>query len=1698
MCDIFKLTKITYFLVIILRKCYCDQQYKRDVDLIFSNMKDIRRFTFRLSNYTAIVGGLEEVRALDYDYASDLLFYILVHDQEDYFIMKTSINKPGVSTVVVEGQKFINSFEGISVDWVTKKIYFTDINTNRIETCQYDGELRRVLVSEKLHQPMGIALLPQEGFMFVADSGDSPKIIRFRMDGSHRKVLVELSYTVNVPCSIAVDTATNLVYWGDTLCNKIESMTTSGKTRSFVELDSDKKPYYITAFGGKVFWTNRFSKIFSWTFNQTVYEISSFSGSSISPHGIAVYSADKQPKVNTSCIDNGGCSHLCLLSKDISVCQCPTGVPLKTDKKSCSEIKKFLLVGRKADIRMISLDVEEVVDIVLPIKEMQYANGIDYDILEQMVYWTDFNTKSINRAFLNGTGHRQVVKTDIAEPAHLAIDWIARNLYWSDTSLNRIEVSRLDGSSRKIIVSENLIQPRGIAIDPVGGHIYWSVWGNYTRIERADLDGGNRKDIVWEDLQFVNGIAFYKNILYWADGGKKEIGMYDTIKKQPSKLPAEVFHPFAISVLDNNLYWTDWRREVTRFNIATKKCNTLISGDSMADVMGIKAVDTQLLTGYNPCHYQYTKCSHLCFFNVMKNASVCACPAEMELSLDAVTCIVPNGFLLYSGSIDGLKKLSIDTNRASKLSMPNSKSARLLEIYSNESRIFWLEETDPSTINSAYLNGSGFKTVVSGGLKDVNGLAIDWMAQNIYWINGRIEVAKLNGLFRKVLIYGEDILEPTLIVINPVVSRMYWFQRSLNGSDQYSLWQASLDGSDKRFLIKGIHPTSCSIDYKTSNVYWVHQNLQDSSIEYYDFNSSRRVLVYSGLPPTHALLVFQDSLIFGSHGDSTSIKKLSVMGKGQVIDLIKDSPFIHDIKVIHNGLQLGSNLCSRNNGGCEHLCFALSVSSRVCSCATHYNLVEDGRCFQPEHFLIFSYEFSFARVIFQDTVPEAVLPIYSQVKSSAIAFDEVRNFLYWLDSSTTSVSRVHQNGSGYESIKLSYSQSSILPDPYDFALDQFSNSIYWTDKNNNAIKFINLFTRKNGTILQESSYFPRKITVFPEHGSLFWTNEDLKTQKCGIMSTKISGVHSTTLLKVRKSFIVDIAIDFISHRLFWLDTDSIHSISLSGKDFIDNIVQNIHTPVALAVFGQYLFYADSSRSFIYKVSKENVTSQTVFHGKYEHLSSLVVVNLTRGKDSHPCRINNGGCSDICTINYQIDHSPLKSSPMPLCACPLFQSLVNGNTCEVHEHCNSVNEFFCKSDSLCINSSKKCDYKEDCANGEDELCSYPYQPCNTGFIACGNKGCIDVSNRCDGRVNCPHGEDEYNCDLCGKNQFHCKDDYRRCINDFQICDGLTDCFDASDEFNCKKKNNLTNIHQPSQQTKETSIAAGIISGVVVCIILLIFALFFFFRIRQSKKTVSREQEMSIWPMNQLSSEIGSLTGESNYTKSSISTYVSTMSKNTDKSFYDRNNVTGASSVVSDYSHVPLNPPPSPTTDRGFSVISDAPTTYDYTSCDQCSCQTGEEYDAPPPTLASLNDLELYCPINKHVQANWYHLDSISNNSHQVHNNSNKRVRSRNRNIRNNISSNKINGSHISGKGVSKVDSLQRQWLSKEESDLDSSYEREGIYGDVNNRLLIFDPPPTPCTNYLSEEERPSSDTETSVIAYGNSIRTHFAPPPSPVS
>lgn len=53
--------------------------------------------------------------------------------------------------------------DGLACDWLTKKLYWADSDTNRIEVSQFDGRNRKVLFWNELDQPRDVVLAPQNG-----------------------------------------------------------------------------------------------------------------------------------------------------------------------------------------------------------------------------------------------------------------------------------------------------------------------------------------------------------------------------------------------------------------------------------------------------------------------------------------------------------------------------------------------------------------------------------------------------------------------------------------------------------------------------------------------------------------------------------------------------------------------------------------------------------------------------------------------------------------------------------------------------------------------------------------------------------------------------------------------------------------------------------------------------------------------------------------------------------------------------------------------------------------------------------------------------------------------------------------------------------------------------------------------------------------------------------------------------------------------------------------------------------------------------------------------------------------------------------------------------------------------------------------------------------------------------------------------
>uniref|UniRef100_A0A674I2P4 LDL receptor related protein 4 n=1 Tax=Terrapene triunguis TaxID=2587831 RepID=A0A674I2P4_9SAUR len=395
--------------------------------------------------------------------------------------------------------------DGLAVDAIGRKVYWTDTGTNRIEVGNLDGSMRKVLVWQNLDSPRAIALYHEMGYMYWTDWGENAKLERSGMDGSGRLVLI--SNNLGWPNGLAVDKAGSQLLWADAHTERIEAADLNGANRHTL-LSPVQHPYGLTLLDSYIYWTD-------WQ-TRSIHRADKDTGANVIlvranlPGLMDIQAVDRTRQLgfNKCSIRNGGCSHLCLPHPAGFSCACPTGIQLKSDEQTCDPSPEtYLLFSSRGSIRRISLDTNDHTDVHVPVPELNNVISLDYDSVDGKIYYTDVFLDVIRRADLNGSSMETVIGHGLKTTDGLAVDWVARNLYWTDTGRNTIEVARLDGSCRKVLINNSLDEPRAIAAFPKKGYLFWTDWGHIAKIERANLDGSERKILINTDLGWPNGLT---------------------------------------------------------------------------------------------------------------------------------------------------------------------------------------------------------------------------------------------------------------------------------------------------------------------------------------------------------------------------------------------------------------------------------------------------------------------------------------------------------------------------------------------------------------------------------------------------------------------------------------------------------------------------------------------------------------------------------------------------------------------------------------------------------------------------------------------------------------------------------------------------------------------------------------------------------------------------------------------------------------------------------------------------------------------------------------------------------------------------------------------------------------------------------------------------------------------------------------
>lgn len=1486
--------------------------------LLFANRKDVRLVDAANSrNSSVIISGLEDAAAVDFYYAENSVFWT---DVSLEMIKRTYVNGSQTSTNVITFG--LLSPDGLALDWLGEKLYWTDSETNRIEVSNLNGSCRKILFWEHLDQPRAIALDPLNGYMYWTDWGERPKIERAGMDGSKQNRSVIISERIHWPNGLTLDYEDSKIYWADAKLNFIHSCNFDGSDRRPVVQGSLPHPFALTLFEERLFWTDWHTRAIHSCHKRTGGNREVVHSDIYSPMDIHVYTAKRQPASNNPCgNNNGGCSHLCLMSPQppFFSCACPTGVRLHENGHTCaSSPKEILLLARRSDLRRISLDTPDYTDVILQLSDIRHTIAIDYDTVEDYVYWTDDEVHLIRRAHMDGSGQEVIVSTEVEHPDGVAVDWIGRNLYWTDTGTDRIEVCRLNGTSRKVLISEGLVEPRAICLDPMRGHMYWTDWGANPKIERANMDGTERIALINSSLGWPNGVAidYQEKKLYWGDAKTDmiEVANLDGTDRKvlvSNNLP----HIFGFSLLGDYVYWTDWqRRSIERVHKVTGGERQVII-DQLPDLMGLKAVNMNHVEGSNGCAENNGGCSHLCL-NTHPKGPVCACPTGIffELLDDQKTCVVPDGFLLFSRKED-IRRMSLETNHNDVLiPIQGVKDAHALDFDNSDNRIYW---TDASLkqISRAFMNGSSLEHIIEFGIEFPEGMAVDWVAKNLYWTDigtKRIEVARLDGKSRRVLIW-KDLSDPRSIVLDPPNGYMYW----TDWGENPKLERATLDGKNRKVLLSDLgRIAGLTIDYGDKRLYWT--DLDNKRIETSDMlGQDRRVMVDTHLLSPRGITQYKD-FIYWTDLEKKSIERAhKLTGHNRTTIHQGHGDYVMDILVFQESRQPGWNPCGVDNGNCSHLCLAhptppdqtgTSNMTFSCACPTHYTLDADNKTCLPSHsFLLFSQKGDISRLVpNSDHVPPSVLPIHNLRNVKAIDYDVLDKFVYWIDGRSKTIKRARENGTEL---------STVVPNPlnifhpHDLAIDPFSHHIYWSCSQNNVINVTHVDMTAVGTVVGGPEEKPRSIALNSEQGHIYWTNM-IKPPK--IEMAALDGTEKTVLFGDDLKHPTALVIDYKMRRLYWsdLELNRIECSDLSGGNRKVLVGSEIEHPNGLAVLGQYVYWIDKDQQLIQWVNYTNNRVKYRMQGRrIQGLTDIHAVHMMEKEEfqKHPCYPDNGQCSHICVA---------EGDGTARCSCPVNLALTNDEkTCSDPPTC-SPEQFTCiTGDIKCIPAAWRCDGFPECNDQSDENnCPAP-----TVLFPCNNGDTIKKILVCNGQRDCEDGSDEEKC--CPHGQTYCPEG--SCINSELRCNKQDDCSDGSDEWDCQFPGPA-----PSKQSNTAQYTIAFVVCVVSIIILLVIA--FACRRKSTPAIDDHEIMMVIKPLNP--NPKNSTPPHTMFTRGkSVGTGLSLSSGTAP--LYDRNHVTGASSsssTVTQYPKETLNPPPTPVTDRSlctgdFCYSSNSPST-----------------------------------------------------------------------------------------------------------------------------------------------------------------------------
>ncbi|KRX90216.1 Prolow-density lipoprotein receptor-related protein 1, partial [Trichinella pseudospiralis] len=859
-----------------------------------------------------------------------------------------------------------------------------------------------------------------------------------------------------------------------------------------------------------------------------------------------------------------------------------------------------------------------------------------------------------------------IVQHGVATAEGIAVDWIGQNLYWVDSTLDQIEVCKFDGTYRTAIVSGKMQSLRSLAVDPRKGLLFWTDWEETNpRIERSTLAGTERVHNLLSVRSvkgggWVNGLTidYIAERLYWTDAKSDSIHTVNYDGQDHHLVLSNhdfMSHPFAITVFEDFVYWTDWRvNSVVRANKWNGSSVQIIQGTNGQPFdLEILHPSRQPRKGKNPCGQNNGGCSHL----YIAHAVIVAQPKRIVSMVGDMSeqNLIP---IMTSAAVENVTAMDLD---------PITR------------QLYW-SDSKSATIYRAFLNGSFSDAVINSDLSNVFGLAIDWISRNLYFSSytddhAEISITSLDGLFRRVLIQSTrqspgGVVKPISLAVHPLLGKMYWIDVGLQPK---AIQSAKLNGDSIQPL--NIDPTYLGdpsylrIDLERNLLYWIdRKTFSLHSINL--INDQKSVFSFpDNIHPTLMDLVENDTFyIFESNRITATDPAVGLvtLGSGELLyQLVRNSTseitalrtFLPNSKLFQ-----AKNACTKSHLDCQHLCIPLSSTQATCECATGYTLSPDKRsCIGQEMQLLYCQRGKIAGV--NERGLSTLAPVSGVQSPTSLDFLGYEDRIYWTDTAKNEIVSMKRDLSGR--MVIFSDRNARLG---SLAIDWIAGNVYFTNgfvaaergKRRGTIEVARINGLHRNVVVYQPDDIPRSVQVDPREGYLFWLNAS------GVQRAWLDGSEQRQIVAAFNCS--DLELDTDSKSICWLDQSrSVIACSAydgSGVHVMHSYNSNISYYTAFTMHNNRVYWSDRNMqdgSIMYCDSQKRfflTIIKTTKHQLKNSVRDLKVFDVRTQSGSNACMLNNGGCEHLCL--YRGRKRP------HLCMCSFGKLQPDNKTCAPYE------------------------------------------------------------------------------------------------------------------------------------------------------------------------------------------------------------------------------------------------------------------------------------------------------------------------------------------------------------------------------------------------------------------------------------------------